>query len=159
MKKFLTAAALAAILSTPAAAYDNPAVAIGLGSYRTFDDPVIGVKAEYRWGDFQSVPGLSPIAGFEADADGALYGYGGILYDWNVYDKFFFSPSFAIGAYHQGDSVDLGGALEFRSTAEVSYAITQTARFGVSLSHKSNASIYDHNPGTEELLAVYSFQF
>lgn len=159
MKKLLAAAVLAASISAPAMAYDSPAIAIGLGAYRAFDSQVIGVKAEYRFSDFQSIPNLSPIAGFEADADGALYGYGGILYDWNVYDKFFITPSFAAGLYHQGDSVDLGGAFNFRSTIEATYAMTPTTRFGVSLSHKSNASLYDDNPGTEEILAVYSFQY
>lgn len=159
MKKLALAAVLAAITTTPAAAYDQPAIAIGLGAYQAMDDQIIGVKAEYRFSDLESVPNLSPIAGFEVDADGALYGYGGILYDWNVANRWYIVPSFAVGLYEEGDSVDLGGILEFRSTIEVDYALTPTSRLGASLSHKSNASIYDKNPGTEEILAVYSFQY
>ncbi len=159
MKKLLAATILAASVASPAFAYDNPALVVGLGSHSTFDDPVIGAGVEYRFGDFQSIPGLSPMVGATADADGALYGYGGLLYDWNFYDKFFLVPSFAAGLYHEGDSVDLGGVVEFRSAIELDYAITPNTRFGIALSHKSNAGLYSDNPGTEEITALYSFQF
>ena len=163
MKKLLASAILAASLTTsfatPAAAYDRPAIALGLGSYHVFDNSILGADAEYRFASLRSVPNLSPMAGFELDSKGALYAYAGALYDWNFYDKFFLVPSFGIGAYNKGDSKDLGGTLEFRSSIEANYSITPDARFGVALSHKSNAGIYSRNPGTEELLAVYSFQY
>ncbi|HID90986.1 TPA: hypothetical protein EYP44_03395, partial [Candidatus Bathyarchaeota archaeon] len=38
---------------------------------------------------------------------------------------------------------DLGGALEFRSGIEASYAFENDSRLGVAFNHISNASLYD----------------
>jgi hypothetical protein len=160
MKKLAMAAIVAATMASPAMAYDRPAISIGLGADEVFDsDSNLVGNIEWRGSSFNAVPGLSPMAGLEGDTEGALYVYGGVLYDWKFSPKWALVPSFGIGAYHQGDSVDLGGALEFRSALELDYSITPASAIGVQLNHKSNAHIYDHNPGTEELLAKYTFQY
>lgn len=160
MKNLLAATILATTIIAPAAnAYDSGAIAIGLGAYQVFDESEIGAKLEWRGSDFSTINNLSPIAGVEIDASGALYGYGGILYDWRVAEKIAIVPSFAAGLYHEGDGKDLGGTFNFRSTLEVDYLLSPNTRAGISISHKSNAGIYDHNPGTEEILAVYSFGY
>lgn len=162
MKKLLLSAVFAASLAAPAAhAYDTNTVAAAIGAYNIFDsnESSVGGKIEWRGADFKSVNGLSPIAGIEADTDSEIYGYAGILYDWNFADRFSFTPSFAIGAYDEGDGKDLGGTLEFRTTAEINYKVTPENRIGVSFSHISNAGIYDNNPGSEAVMAVFSHSY
>jgi hypothetical protein len=66
------------------------------------------------------------------------------------------TPSFAAGYYDNGDGVDLGHEVEFRSSIELSYRFDNRTRLGVSFYHLSNASIGDTNPGTEVLSVVYS---
>ena len=65
-----------------------------------------------------------------------------------ISEKWFFTPSFALGYYDRGDSKDLGYNLEFRSQIEFSYKL-KSSRIGFNLNHISNASIGDTNPGTE----------
>jgi len=159
MKRALVLAS-AVLLSAPSAsAYDKDAVVFGLGATQVFDESEIGGNIEYRGADFNVVNGLSPMAGVEFDANGAIYGYGGLLYDLKVNDYIAIVPSLAVGLYHEGDGKDLGGTFAYRSAIEVDYLASEKTRFGVRLSHKSNAGMYDHNPGTEEILALYSMGF
>ena len=71
-----------------------------------------------------------------------------VWFEKNISEKWFFTPSFALGYYDRGDSKDLGYNLEFRSQIEFSYKL-KSSRIGFNLNHISNASIGDTNPGTE----------
>ncbi len=100
--------------------------------------------------------GLRPMVGVMANTDDAVYGYAGLHWDFVVAPQFYVSPNFAVGAYKQGDSKDLGGALEFRSGIELAYEFPNLHRMGVAFNHRSNASLYDRNPGVETLMMTYS---
>ena len=65
-------------------------------------------------------------------------------------------PNFAIGGYRRGTAKDLGSVIEFRSGIEIAYRFGNAARLGVAISHISNASISDNNPGTESIVLSYS---
>lgn len=113
------------------------------------------VGAEYRFDDVSY--GVHPLVGGFVNFDGATYGYVG--FNWMVpllKDQLYIVPSFAAGVYGQGDSRDLGGAIEFRSGIEVDYQFPNRHQIGVSLNHLSNAGLYDHNPGEENILVHYS---
>jgi hypothetical protein len=161
MNKFALAAAIFAI-STSAQAYDEGTVVLGIGYTEPFDTKhaVIGGveyrSASYAPEQFFGVGNVSWIAGAEYDNDDSGYAYAGLLYDWAVTDSISIVPSVAAGLYKQGDGKDLGGAFEFRDTIEVNYKLTENERIGLMLSHKSNASIFDHNPGTEIVQVNYS---
>ena len=108
-------------------------------------------RGDYCWQN------LMPIVGVEANADGSLYGYAGAGYDFMLGDSWALTPSFAVGAYHQGDdSRDLGGTLEFRSALELDYLFANAHRVGVSVEHLSNAGIYEHNSGTNGVMVNWS---
>lgn len=112
-----------------------------------------GVEYRFKEWDF----GIRPTLGANADSRGAVYGYGG--FNWEVpigTSGFMITPNFMVGAYHEGGSRDLGGALEFRSGIELAYQLANAHRVGVAFNHISNASIYDKNPGAETLLLNYS---
>lgn len=111
--------------------------------------------AEYRFRDQYN--GLRPTIGTSVNFDGATYTYGGAYWDLPLNTgRFQISPGFAAGYYTHGGSKDLGYPLEFRSTIEVTYKLQNGQRFGAQLSHLSNASLGNHNPGTETIQAVYS---
>ncbi|MBY0355377.1 MAG: acyloxyacyl hydrolase [Rickettsiales bacterium] len=159
MRSLLFSASL--LLMTPLAAHAGESIA----SDRSFLVPYIGVfdvldnknstqfGLEYRYVDIGY--GVRPTIGGNVDSDGGAYVYGGLDWDLPLGYSFTLTPNFAVGLYHEGDSKDLGGTLEFRSGLEVSYAFENQSRVGVSFNHVSNASIYDSNPGAETLLVNY----
>jgi lipid A 3-O-deacylase len=152
----LFATALLLLAPPPAQATNGIELAPSLGIF----DVGKGEKAaeaglELRWRAIWR--GLRPAAGFMVTSDEAAYVYAGARYDFPLSKRWWITPSFAAGAYHQGDGKDLGKTLEFRSGLEVAYQITERSRLGVTLYHLSNASLSDWNPGSESLIASWSF--
>ena len=98
---------------------------------------------------------VSPITGGFITENSAAYIYTGIEWNVEMNEKILFTPSFAPGLYHEGDGKDLGHILEFKSELQISYATSDSASFGVSYNHVSNASLGDKNPGANS----YMFNF
>ena len=86
-------------------------------------------------------------------------GYAGINWDLPIdaIRPFIITPGVKVGGYSQGDSKDLGYGIEFHDSIEVTYRFNDGQRVGAVLSHMSNASLGNKNPGTEIIQAVYSF--
>jgi len=159
VKQFVMAAMLAAALAwqaSPVAAEDDPEyLSFRVGGFDVNDDSTTGMLGvEYRsaWKDLI----LTPMAGGFINADGGLYGYGGVFVDVFLGRRVVLRPSFAVGVYSDSDGKDLGGPLEFRSAIEIAWRFNDRSRLGLELSHLSNAGIYDENPGTENLTINYS---
>ena len=91
---------------------------------------------------------LKPFLGVMRNGDNGKYIYSGLRKNIGISEKWFFTPSSALGYYDRGDSKDLGYNLEFRSQIEFSYKL-KSSRIGFNLNHISNASLGDTNPGTE----------
>lgn len=53
------------------------------------------------------------------------------------------------GLYFDNGGFDLGGEVAFRSGIELGYETRQGWRMALSYDHRSNAGIYDENPGVE----------
>ena len=108
------------------------------------------IRFEYLYGNnlFSNNYDLKPFLGVMRNGDDGTYFYSGLRRDIEISEKWFFTPSFALGYYDRGDSKDLGYNLEFRSQIEFSYKL-KSSRIGFNLNHISNASIGDTNPGTE----------
>ena len=115
--------------------------------------------AEFRaeWHGNVAYKKLRPLGGLMATSNGAYYGFAGLIADFELSDRFIFSPSFAPGIYVKGGSAKkLGHWIEFRSMAELSYKLDSGARFGIAIYHLSNASLDDFNPGTEVISFSYT---
>lgn len=159
MKTFVAALLTATIIAAPALAQEKPNWAKGhivpyVGAFDALDDDKAFLGGiEYRAQDIGY--GFRPTVGAFANEDSDAYAYIGVNWDLHVADQFVLTPSFAVGAYHHGAGKDLGGALEFKSGLEVSYVFEGDYRLGVQLNHLSNASIYDKNPGEENLIATF----
>lgn len=120
-------------------------------------DPGAEFRMEYRsdykipyikWKPFAAVGGATSGHGFVG---------AGVLWDFYFGRRIVVTPSFAPHLYLGGDKkLDLGYPLEFRSQLEVAYRFDDRSRLGLAISHYSNASIGDTNPGSETLSVYYS---
>lgn len=108
---------------------------------------------EYRYEDIYH--GLRPGVGVNVTSDDAVYGYSGFFWDLHLTEGLIFTPNVVMGAFSHGDGKDLGYGLEFRSGLELSYEFPLKNRLGVAFNHISNASLGNHNPGSETLLFIY----
>ncbi len=91
------------------------------------------------------------MSGALTASDGNVYGYLGVLADVPAGRIVHLILSFAPGLSASGTDHYLGFPLIFRSTAEVSVAITSGARLGLSFSHMSNGKLATPNTGVETL--------
>ncbi|MDG4601913.1 MAG: acyloxyacyl hydrolase [Defluviicoccus sp.] len=140
---------------------DRHYIELGVGIYDLLTEEAgskrsLGGSLELRIGD--KLGFIGPAVGAVFNADGGVYGYGGIYMDVKFGD-FVLTPQAAIGAYHQGDSSDLGGVFQFRVGAGLTYMFDNGVRLGISFAHISNAGIYEDNGGVEELYLIASFPF
>ena len=109
---------------------------------------------------------LKPFAGIEMTTDSAFYFISGIYLEDNLGElmsgqenNWYFTPSFGLGYYDDGDGKKLGNNLEFRTTLEVSYQLRNKDRIGFSFGHISNANIGNKNPGVEIISLSYQKPF
>jgi len=109
---------------------------------------------------------LKPLIGLEFTGDSAFYLLSGIYIEDNLGELFsdrdsslYFTPSFAVGYYDDGDGKKLGNSIEFRTTFEISYELENLDRIGISFGHISNANIGDKNPGVEIISLSYHVPF
>lgn len=149
---------------SPGSADDPGLIALGVGYFHDepFEDDDNAQAADFR---LEYRPGLTlvsvlngraalrPWLGGEFTSDGAAYGVGGVLIDL-VIDPVVVTPSFGVGAYHDGDGVDLGSTVEFRSQVEIGYLFGDGSRVSAAYSHISNAGLSDTNPGAN-IISVY----
>ncbi len=144
------------LAAAPAALAEEPDfLALGAGVFDVFDDHTTAeFRAEYR-SDIRFWK-FAPFVGAMTNAEGAFYGYAGLGVDIFLGERVVVTPNAGFGLYYDGDSKDLGGALEFRTGAEFAYCFTDRSRLGLAFNHISNASIYDSNPGTESLVVMYA---
>ena len=109
---------------------------------------------------------MKPLIGLEFTGDSAFYLLSGIYIEDNLGELFsdrdsslYFTPSFAVGYYDDGDGKKLGNEIQFRTSLEISYILKDNNRIGLSLSHISNANLGDKNPGVEIISLSYQIPF
>ena len=81
--------------------------------------------------------------------EGGIWIGGGILKRINIYEKINLNLSLMPGLYFKGNEIDLGGPIEFRSALEIEYKVNNKYGVGIGIDHRSNAEIYDYNPGMD----------
>ena len=99
---------------------------------------------------------VAPLAGALATSDGAGYVFAGVYMDVALAERWYFTPSVAVGGYSEGGGKDLGNGIEFRTAGEFSYRLSPTRHVGLSIYHLSNAGLGDHNLGTNGAAISYS---
>jgi lipid A 3-O-deacylase len=127
---------------------------LGLGAFDPFDNgSAAAATLEYRFG--RKLFFVGPALGGMANSDGGLFGYFGLYFDLSA-GPVYFTGQLATGAYHQGDSRDLGGVFQFRESIDLAYRFDNGHRLGARVAHISNADIHDRNPGEEEYYLTYA---
>ncbi len=101
---------------------------------------------------------LGPAVGLLGNDDGGRFGYLGVYADL-AWRGIVLTPQLAVGIYRKGDSLDMGGTLEFRESLEVSCPLGKRWRAGISFGHISNGNIHKGNPGQEDLLLTIAAGF
>lgn len=109
---------------------------------------------------------LKPFVGVEITTDNAFYIITGMYLEDNLGEllsseenRWYFTPSFGLGYYDDGDGKKLGNNLQFRTTLELSYQLKNYDRIGISIGHISNANIGNKNPGVEIISFSYQKPF
>ena len=149
--------ALAAPL--PAAAGDDPAfIAFGAGSFdwNRQKDEGEEFRLEYRSASkhFGTLKPIVAVAATTTDNYFLGVGYGVDLY---FGPRVVVTPSFVPHIYSGGNTkLDLDYWLQFRSQIEIAYRFDDRSRLGLAVSHYSNASLGDTNPGTESAMVYYA---
>lgn len=89
-------------------------------------------------------------------SDSDWYIGAGLAMRWSWHSGWFADGSLLAGYYKVGiPGNDLGNDLEFRSLLAVGYELDSGSRLSLAITHKSNASISDVNPGVDTLLLRY----
>lgn len=88
--------------------------------------------------------------------DGAVFAGGGAMRAWGLGGSWSCAVGFGAGRYDRHEGRDLGSHLEFLTYGEISRRAGERRRFLVRLTHISNGSLADINPGTELLTLGYS---
>lgn len=153
------ALAVTVLMTSPVIAEDDePAfVTFAVGAYDVNDDEdnTAEFRLEYRHDEQYFY--LKPFAAVAGTASGSFFAGAGVLMDIYLGRRVVVTPSFAPHLYVQGDSdKDLDYPLEFRSQLEIAYRFDNRSRLGLAISHYSNASLGDSNPGVETLSLNYS---
>ena len=154
----VSAVLLAMAMAMPAQADDPDFITFSAGAFDVFPGDDAEVAGEFRL-EYRSDLRLwifKPFAGVMATTDAAFYGYGGVLTDIYLGKRIVVTPSIAVGYYEEGNGLDLGHEVEFRSQIEIAYRFDNRSRLAVSFSHMSNAGIGDDNPGSESIVATYA---
>lgn len=130
---------------------DDPAfLSVGLGYYDFNRKKETGMefRAEYR--SDRKVLFFKPFGAISATNTSQGFVGAGILLDLFFGRRIVITPSFAPHYYWGGNTkLDLGHSIEFRSQIEFAYRFDNRSRLGMAISHYSNASLGDTNPGTE----------
>ena len=150
----LTGLLLAAV--APAQEPESLAVSGGVSNFNK-SDRWFEAGVEYRHP--LSVWKLAFAAGLYANSGPSGWIFAGLRRDFALGGggAWVFTPGLALTAYSRGDGKDLGGVLEFRSSAELGYRWPGHKRLALGIYHMSNAGIYDRNPGMNSLIVTYSF--
>lgn len=129
-------------------------VKLGVGAFDVGDDDnSANFRAELHTNDIWWI--FHPFVGVDVNTDGGIWGGAGVAADIDLTNKIAVTPSLAAGLYGEGNSKDLGGALEFRTGVEAAYKMDNGDRVGLELTHMSNAEIYDDNPGAQTVSVNY----
>ncbi|MEM8848510.1 MAG: acyloxyacyl hydrolase [Pseudomonadota bacterium] len=153
------AALFLALSSIPVAAAE---LSFGLGAVGLDDGAQAGgIAVELRAEPFRrfGATELGFGGAVELDTDSDIWIGAGLVVIRPFAESWRVEASVMPGVYTQGSGLDLGSVIEFRSLIGVSRRVASETWLGVSISHKSNASIDDTNPGEETIMLHLTRRF
>ena len=162
MMKFFLASALLAATATTAQAQS---VVFGAG-YADFsssgsDDQAI-FSLEYQHKPFHQATrfGATWGAALSVDESGGTHIGAGLIGIYSLSDRWFIEGSVMPGYFNASDDDnDLGGEFQIRSLLGLGYTLDSGNKVSVAVTHKSNASTQDDNPGVNAVFLRYHYAF
>lgn len=143
--------------ASPAKAEDPAFISFGVGpsDWNRQKDRGTEFRVEYR--SDSHLWRIKPFVAAAATTTSQGFIGAGVLLDLYLGERIVVTPSFGPHLYFGGNKkLDLDYPLEFRSQLEIAYRFDDRARLGVAVSHYSNASLGNTNPGTESATVYYS---
>ncbi|MES0825915.1 acyloxyacyl hydrolase [Ruegeria sp. SCP11] len=157
------AAAVALLLAAQTAQAQS--IVFGAG-YSDFSDSSADDEAvfslEYQHSPFHEATRFSATWGSALTVDTASNVHIGIglIGFYTFADRWFLEGSVMPGYFAEGDDLnDLGGEFQIRSLLGVGYTLNSGNKISAAITHKSNASTNDDNPGVNSALLRYHFEF
>ena len=143
---------IAVLLGAVPVRADPGAVGIfaGVWGLRAHEPHEAAAQIEYRLGVHWWW--VRPLGGALLSSEGSQIVYAGVLLEIPLPLGILVSPGFAPGLWVLRGARDLGSALLFKSSIEVSFPLAPGLRGGLNFSHTSNAKLVAPNPGIETLL-------
>ena len=119
-----------------------------------FDGNTIGQELRYTRMFDMKKGRFNPTFDVSITDQGGLWVGAGLYQQFDIElgdQTFFVGSTFAPGLYFQGDEVDLGFPIEFRSGLEVGMRFDNDWQVSLSYDHRSNADVVAVNPGLETI--------
>ncbi|KUJ78661.1 acyloxyacyl hydrolase [Ruegeria profundi] len=161
MKKTIAALALMLVAQTAQA----QSIVVGAG-YADFSHSAASDEAvfslEYQHRPFHESTRFSAAwgAALTVDTAGDVHAGVGLIGFYTFADRWFVEGSVMPGYYSEGkDRNDLGGEFQIRSLLGIGYTLNNGDKLSFAITHKSNASTQDDNPGVNEALLRYHFTY
>lgn len=155
-------AILTLFISLNAASAQEWAFGLGTTDFGDQGEDSVALDVEYRHTPFLERRVLSVAwgANLGLTGEGDVFIGGGIWSRWKWNSGWFIDNSIMPGLYEEGTAGnDLGSAFEIRSLLAVGYEFDNGHAVSAALSHKSNASLADDNPGMNVYSIRYHFKF
>ncbi len=117
---------------------------------------------EYHHSPFYEATRLSATWGsaLTVDEAGNVHVGIGLVGYYSFAERWFVEGSVMPGYFSESDQLnDLGGEFQIRSLLGVGYTLDNGNKVSVAITHKSNASTNDDNPGVNSVLLRYHWAF
>ncbi len=156
---------VALVLILVSSAAQAQSVVFGAG-YSDFSDSDAKDQAmvalEYQHRPFYEAKRLSATWGgaLTVDEAGDVHVGVGLIGFYTFADRWFLEGSVMPGYFSESEQLnDLGGEFQIRSLFAVGYTLNSGNRVSAAITHKSNASTQDDNPGVNSFLLRYHYAF
>jgi len=165
MKTALHLAIVASVIATVGPPVAAQELIVGAGYTQFFDDLSIDsaqVSLEYRPSPFyeRGRIDIALAAATVVHTSGDFFLGGGLSARYALHQQWFIEASVMPGAYWENEQANgLGSTFEIRSQLALGYTLKSGNRISVGISHKSNASTAESNPGVNSLSARWHFTF
>lgn len=150
------------LLSVTAATAQEWTFGLGATDFGDQGDDSVALDLEYRHKPFveRRVMSVALGANLALTGEGDVFVGGGIWSRWQWQSGWFIDNSIMPGLYEEGtEGNDLGSAFEIRSLLGVGYQFDNGHAISAAISHKSNASLAEDNPGMNTYSIRYHFKF
>lgn len=142
-------------------AQDGPRLNLNAGAFAILDNSderAWRYGAEYLGRSFSRWQ-LTPAVGFSVAEDNSHYIYLDLKKHFMLSERWVLTPSLGAGLFEEGEKLDLGHPVEFKSALEIAYQLDNRVRIGLAVYHLSNSRLSSTNPGTESVTATLSMPF